>query len=304
VTVAESARDRVSDFLEGRVGKRRWREVVTPEGVALPFELADFGDRAAAFAIDWVIWTLVTVAVYLVLFVFLIGGVLLKNGIAFTVAVSIMLFVGFLVRNLYFIHFELSWQGATPGKRIVGLRVIDRNGGPLMPTAVIARNLTREVEIFIPLGVLMSGGGGSWENLALGGWMFLFTLMPLFNKDRMRGGDLIAGTLVARLPRRVLLPDLVESRARFAFLERHLGAYGAFELQVLEELLRRPEGRETIELRRDVAQKIRTKIGWEENVPLGEIDRFLTDFYAAQRARLERGQLYGRLRADKNDTNR
>ena len=62
----------------------------------------------------------------------------------------------FVVRNLYFIHFELSWRGATPGKRIVGIRVIDRRGGPLLPAAVIARNLTREVEIFIPLRVLIS----------------------------------------------------------------------------------------------------------------------------------------------------
>ena len=65
------------------------------------------------------------------------------------------------MRNLYFIHFELSWHGATPGKRIVGIRVVDRRGGPLLPAAVIARNLTREIEIFIPLGVLISAAAAS-----------------------------------------------------------------------------------------------------------------------------------------------
>ena len=34
------------------------------------------------------------------------------------IAISIALFIGFLVRNLYFIYFELAWQGATPGKRM------------------------------------------------------------------------------------------------------------------------------------------------------------------------------------------
>jgi uncharacterized RDD family membrane protein YckC len=103
------------------------------------------------------------------------------------------------VRNLYFIHFELSWYGATPGKRIVGIRVIDRRGGPLLPSAVIARNLTREVEIFIPLGVLISASAaaksGAWEYLVLGAWLACFAGLIFFNRDRMRAGDLIAGTV-------------------------------------------------------------------------------------------------------------
>jgi uncharacterized RDD family membrane protein YckC len=292
--------DQAATFLEGGTGKRRRRSIVTPEGVALPFELADFGDRATAFAIDLFFWIAITIAFYLVLFVLLIGVVLLKTSIGLAAAMSIILFMGFLVRNLYFIHFELAWQGATPGKRIVGLRVIDRNGGPLLPASVIARNLTREIEAFIPLGILISRGGGSWENLALGVWMLLFSLMPLFNRDRMRGGDMIAGTLVVRLPKRVLLPDLVEDRARYVFQDRHLGAYGAFELQVLEDVLRRANAPEARQLRRDVTEKIRAKIGWKETVRDADIDRFLTDFYAAQRAYLERGQLYGKYRADKN----
>ena len=57
-----------------------------------------------------------------------------------------MLFVAFVLRNLYFIHFELAWQGSTPGKYFTGLRVIERHGGELTPAAIVARNLTREVE--------------------------------------------------------------------------------------------------------------------------------------------------------------
>jgi len=34
---------------------------------------------------------------------------------------------------------------------MVGLRVIDRAGGPLQPSAVGGRNLTREIETFVPL---------------------------------------------------------------------------------------------------------------------------------------------------------
>src|SRR5262249_10177072 len=150
-----------------------------------------------------------------------------------------------------------AWRGATPGKRIVGVRVIDREGGPLLPGAVIARNLTREIEFFLPLGLLTPAGmalvGGSpWFALALGLWMLLFTLLPLFNRDRLRAGDMIAGTMVVAMPRRLLLEDLAERKARFVFAEAQLKAYGAFELQVLEEVLRRTGGATGMGLRREI----------------------------------------------------
>ena len=97
--------------------------------------------------------------------------------------------------------------------------MIDRAGGPLMPAAIIARNLTREVEMFIPLGMLMTWGktetgGVSWENLAVAVWLLFFAALPFINRDRMRGGDLIAGTMVISMPKRALLGDLVERTAQ------------------------------------------------------------------------------------------
>jgi uncharacterized RDD family membrane protein YckC len=225
-----------------------------------------------------------------------------NNSVGFAAALSIIFFTAFVVRNLYFIHFELAWQGATPGKRSVGVRVVDSKGGPLMPMAVIARNLTREFEFFMPFGMLTSFGGSNtpWEKLALAAWVLLFSALPFFTRDRMRAGDLIAGTMVIRMPRRVLLPDLIEETAHFVFQDRQLDAYGAFELQVLEDVLRRPDAPGARELRLEVADRIRAKIGLPDKVAPVDVDRFLTDFYAAQRAYLERGQLYGKYRADKN----
>ena len=77
----------------------------------------------------------------------LLSAVLVPSGkISFTL--PILLFLSFVVRNAYFLIFELKWGGVTPGKRMAGLRVIDRRGGPLLPSAVVARNLTRQAEIF------------------------------------------------------------------------------------------------------------------------------------------------------------
>src|SRR4029453_19187403 len=147
------AHDRTSDFLEG--ARRERRQIVTPEGVPLSIELADYGERLVAFAIDLFIWVVLIV----VLLIALLSAIGVSGGSL--LAFSIGLFIGFMVRNLYFVGFELAWRGATPGKRLVGLRVIDRAGGPLQPSAIVARNLTRGIETFRPLRPLLRGRGGA-----------------------------------------------------------------------------------------------------------------------------------------------
>jgi uncharacterized RDD family membrane protein YckC len=292
--------ERTSQFFEGV--RRRRREIVTPEGVSIPVELADYGERLSAFFLDFVLQLLAIILIFVS--ILLVAAKVDQSGLTGGIALALALFIAFLIRNMYFVFFEIAWRGATPGKRAIGLRVIDRHGGPLLPTAVIARNLTREVEMFLPLGILLTGsrsaaGGLDWGHLSLAIWMLFFAVLPAINRDRLRGGDLIAGTMVIALPKRALSSDLVEAMARFSFAEQHLRAYGAFELQVLEELLRRPDSPETRRVLNEVCDKISHRIGWTAPVSPQDVVLFLRDFYTAERAFLEREQLFGKGRADK-----
>lgn len=280
--------------------RREWRqrrEIVTPEGVPLTVELAEFSERAIALIIDLLIWLIASFVLVLML------AFLTTKGLSGVIFVGVLMLTMFFLRILYFIHFELSARGATPGKRVVGIRVTDRRGGPLQASAVIARNLTREIEVFLPLSMLLaapgSGSGMQWGYLLLLGWIVCFLVLMFFNRDRMRAGDLIAGTMVIALPRQRLLGDLVATRARFVFADDQLLAYGKRELQVLEDLLRRPDDQETQALLRDVCDRICRKIDWPQPLPPADTAPFLRDFYTAQRAFLEREQLFGRPRADK-----
>lgn len=292
--------DRLEELIDG--ARRDKRTLISPEGVPLGIIVAGRGERLTAFAID-VALQLGSVVLLALLVVFLLS----VNNEA-SVTMTLILFFSFCVRTLYFIHFELAWQGRTPGKRVCGLRVINRDGGELTPGAVIARNLTREVEFFLPLSLMLSldADGGIWSQMALLGWVIAIASLPLWTRDRLRIGDLIGGTGVIAMPKRVLLRDLAAPAASarreadaFVFSHKQLAIYGALELQVLEELLRRRPGFETSRLLEEVCGKIRRKIDWKGDVPPDKVRRFLTDFYSAERENLERDQLYGRLRADK-----
>lgn len=294
--------DRVGELLEGSA--RRSKIIVSPEGVPVLVHIAGCGERLTAFFLDIALLGVTILTLYLILFLSLFSGT------NFLVSMTLILFIAFVVRNLYFLHFELAWQGRTPGKKICGLRVISRDGGRLTPAAVIARNLTREVEFFLPLSLFLSLDAtlNPWQQITLLGWLLCITALPLFNKERLRAGDLIGGTQVIAMPKRVLLPDLSETpRAKeagvqqntYAFTRAQLAIYGAFELQVLEEVLRRPPSEETERLLYEICGKIRRKIGWEGNVAAKDARRFLSAFYTAERDSLEHEQIMGRFKADK-----
>ncbi len=138
--------------------------------------------------------------------------------------------------KFYFTAFELTLRAATPGKRMIGLRVAMRDGSPLTANAVFARNFMRELEIFLPIAFLTSGTEGIDGWIVLFGliWCSLFLFVPFFNRDRLRVGDLVGGTWVVMAPRRVLDADLSANSPKTSaiFSTAALDAYGIKELNI------------------------------------------------------------------------
>jgi uncharacterized RDD family membrane protein YckC len=276
----------------------RRRAFVTPEGVDLGLRVGEASERAAAFLLDMAIIAAGLVALTILCVLAFAGG-----GGKGGDWIQIIWLIGFFcARNLYFIAFELGPRAATPGKRIVGLRVAARRGGRLTADAIFARNAMREIEVYLPLSFLLSRGQDvdAWI-IALGClWCGVFVLFPLFNRDRLRIGDMVAGTWVVKTAKAKLLPDLISrgggGDVRFAFTTAQLDAYGIKELHVLEDVLRRNH----LPTVAAVAERIRKKIGWTRGQE--EADwAFLDAYYAALRRRLEGRLLLGRRRADKFD---
>lgn len=278
-------------------------EVVTPEHLRLRFGSSDFAQRVTAVIADYAVIGCVLFGLWFLVFLVVVDS---RESTA-SVLLAVMFVAAFLLRNFYFPWFEIRWQGRTPGKRWQGLRVISRDGGPLTPGQVFARNLTREFEIFVPLTVMLAPytlmpNASGWFSLLGAVWGFALLLLPFLNRHRCRLGDLLAGTVVVSEPKAELLPDLADQvttqRDEYKFTAEQLDLYGIHELQVLEDILRRDLDNETLELMSKVSAKIREKIDWPREHRVND-PSFLKSFYAAQRARLEQKMLLGERREKK-----
>jgi len=283
MTAAANARLRAANA-------KKIREFVTPEGVDLQLRIASSGLRLGALVIDLVILT-----VGLTLFTLLMVWV--GVGSQSDIAIAVWMLGAFVLRTFWFVGFELGSRAATPGKRLMGIRVVARDGGRLTADAVVARNLIRELELFLPLTMMSVGAAedmvSGWTVIAGVIWSLTLSLFLLFNRDRMRMGDLIAGTWVVMAQRAKLDRDIAtESGDAIRFTDAELAVYGIYELQELERVLRVRDARAM----REVADTIRGKIGR----PVAEEDDvFLLSYYRQLKARLERGLLFGKRREDK-----
>ncbi len=164
----------------------RTLRVKTPESIAFSYELAGLGSRFLAVAIDVALQTLVMIGI--------IWGVVYAGthmsaaamrdasragkfeeslAIAFIITIIFVIYFG------YFIIFETFWNGQTPGKKLMGLRVVRDGGYPADFASIAIRNVIRVGE-------------------AVAGLYAISAVVALMSPENKRLGDMAAGTLVVR----------------------------------------------------------------------------------------------------------
>jgi uncharacterized RDD family membrane protein YckC len=235
--------------------------IETPERVPLAFALASIGNRFLAVAIDHSIQFL---SIFIIAWIFISitgfgsGGEetadeMLRQMPNWTIAVMILAI--FLIFAAYFILFEWLWNGQTPGKRLLKLRVIRDDGRPLTLWEAIARNLLRIFDA-IPGFVIP---------------IYSVGLIVIFLSGRdQRVGDIFAGTVVIR-ERLDEAPTFAETfsntvtdaafrrvQARTEF-QANVNLLNENEVEVIETFLRR---------RWDLTERQRLWMAWRVAMPL------------------------------------
>lgn len=155
--------------------------IETPERVPLHFALASIGNRFLACAIDHALQML-AIIVMVIAFTLIANysslGEQLSNAPKWVKAVLIV--IVFLIISGYFAFFEWIWNGQTPGKRWLKLRVIREDGRPVTFWEAAVRNLLRTFDM-MPAPFYSIG------------------LISVFiSSSDQRVGDMVAGTVVVR----------------------------------------------------------------------------------------------------------
>ena len=240
----------------------------TPEQIRLEFALAGVGSRFLALAFD----TLLQASAIVVLVVI---GLIVRRLTAVTVSLDAVVPSGlgtwviaglvaaaFIVYSGYFAIFEAVWTGQTPGKRLVGLRVIDVLGRPISVYAAIIRNAVRIVD-------------------QVPGIYGIAILSVLVTRRLQRLGDLAAGTVVVH--------ERLEPTAPSAAVMTSAARHGAHRLSpeaivLIEGFLRRREELDPL-VRLDSARRIAVRMaGTLELGPTEEPERLLEELAAEYRS--------------------
>ncbi len=270
------------------------------EGTLVVFERAGIGERIGAFVLD-----LVWIGCFLLaLFAACMAAMAFGSVGAAETFLSVGLIAAYFIVFFWFGWCESGRRAATPGKRLLGIRVVDRRGLVLTPEAAFVRNTVRWFELAGPLVLFFDAADvlGHWREAAFCGWLVGFALVPLARRDGLRLGDLAADTMVVRNPKAGLRAELATREATDAsagFGDAELEIYGEAELTVLEALLRAPPSAHGRTRLAAAATIIAKKIG-RAPPEAAAAEAWLRAFYAAQRARLERRLALGRRKRDKH----
>jgi uncharacterized RDD family membrane protein YckC len=162
-------------------------DVATGESVVFSYELAGLGSRFLAVFIDMLIQTIVFIAA-LIAVTLLAAGVTVAGPaansaqaakIGYAIVIGLAFFAIFMLFFGYFILFEWLWQGRTPGKRLLGIRVVRDGGFPVDFVSSVIRNVVRILEAGL-------------------GFYAISAICTILSPQNRRLGDMAAGTIVVR----------------------------------------------------------------------------------------------------------
>ncbi len=155
-------------------------EIVTPENIAFRYALAGPFSRLRAYGIDLAIR--IGTAIALAIGAVTVFGTMGWGGVGF----GFTLVGWFVLAFFYGGVFEAYWNGQTPGKRVVGIRVLTVDGRPINGVQAVLRNILRMADmlpfLFAEAGLLGLYQVGLWTMIG--------------NARFQRLGDLVCGTMV------------------------------------------------------------------------------------------------------------
>ncbi|MCX6345210.1 MAG: RDD family protein [Armatimonadetes bacterium] len=188
--------------------------IMTPEQVEVKFELAGIGSRAIAMIVDTLWQTLVFIALYFLLFIVGVSSIVGSSSPPMWLF-AVFAIIVFVITSGYFLYFEATKNGQTPGKKAAGIRVVRDTGHPIDFRSALLRNVMRIVD-FLP---------GSYG---------VAIISVFLSNEYRRLGDYVAGTLVVKVGAK---PDVLENRSAVNAPAAYPNAIGVSQVSETPSLL-------------------------------------------------------------------
>ncbi|MGH7471315.1 MAG: stage II sporulation protein M, partial [Longimicrobiales bacterium] len=202
-------------------------DIETPEQVVFSYTVAGIGSRSAAALIDHliIIGSLILLALFYLFVIVPVlhvpSGATLFSQRAGGWALAILLLLQFVAQWGYYVLFEGLWDGQTPGKRWLRLRVVQDGGYSISFAPSAARNIARIIDM-------------------QPGIFYLVGLTAVaVSKTGKRAGDQLAGTIVVREHILPLTAPAVPEPKRAAAITAATAALSDEELELLQRFLSR-----------------------------------------------------------------
>ncbi len=163
--------------------------VTTPENISFEYQIAGPFRRLPAMILDIAIrWLIVIVVVIIALFTGILAA-FPNSGVLLAVGMNLGIFA---LSWFYGLFFEIVWNGQTPGKRAMNLRVVSVDGRPINGAQATIRNFLRVADFFpyVSLQALFPESGLMIPTLLVS------LICMLMTRRFQRVGDLAAGTMV------------------------------------------------------------------------------------------------------------
>ncbi len=185
-------------------------KVLTPFNIELDFDIPDFHKRLFAWMIDVVIAILYVITVYKIA-----GSIAQHSGTkAEDSSWNWIKMVIFLPISVYPLFMEITLNGQTVGKKLMGIRVINETGGNATVTQFVIRWLLRVSDllmlvlvVYFVVFIFMPDAGSEIVFFLL--LLIADTLCIIITKKSQRLGDLAAGTILINLRTKAGLDETV-----------------------------------------------------------------------------------------------
>jgi len=254
-------------------------KIEAPEKIEFSYRFAEQGARIGAFVIDIVIQFIAGLITFLLIFAFVNKNVFMSNSFSDDMGlltVGFFYLIVFFLQWFYFLLWEAFWNGRTPGKRCMKIRVIKENGESLDFQCLLLRNFMRAVDGF-PLLHLLGG------------------IVSLIDKKNRRIGDILAGTIVVyeekqrySIPKTTVPFNIIELDQKVIHEITAKTSLNEKDLYVIRRYFNEREkipGNRRGSVIRKLCEEIKNKLKLEENDILTSLmyndEKFLMTVYSA-----------------------